>query len=149
MMTKAIWTRDAHLRLLAMAAGRARKSLAVPISRGGERRYRLRGRPVIPVGQPVRDGEAIAASIAKKGITELLHFTTNAGLAQIVNSEGVKARTRLESDQYLDSSILRTPPIGARTGVLGLCQSVGNDYQHSFFSVSRPRTLLKTFFGSS
>lgn len=40
--------------------------------------------------------------IIKRGITEVLHFTTNSGMTGILASNAVKSRKRLSEDKYLE-----------------------------------------------
>ena len=52
---------------------------------------------------PVQDaGAQVTAYTAARGITEILHFTTNKGLIGILATRAVRCRDLLESDQYLE-----------------------------------------------
>jgi len=52
---------------------------------------------------PVQDvGAQIAAYANSRGITEILHFTTNKGLIGVLAKQAVLCRDLLESDQYLE-----------------------------------------------
>lgn len=45
---------------------------------------------------------SISDTLAKRGITEALHFTTDTGLTGIFASKALKARSRLSVDKYLE-----------------------------------------------
>jgi hypothetical protein len=53
--------------------------------------------PLLPAG----DGEVLTYA-AERGITEVLHFTTNKGLTGILATGAVKSRRRLDSDKHIE-----------------------------------------------
>jgi len=57
--------------------------------------------------------------VAKRGITEVLHFTTNRGLAGILASRGVKARNQLPADKFVEHVYGPTCKVRRDTSWLG------------------------------
>lgn len=55
-------------------------------------------------------GQAVLARARQRGITEILHFTTNRGLIGILAAEKLLSHDRLKEDEYLDNIRLLNSP---------------------------------------
>lgn len=55
-------------------------------------------------------GAAVLANARRRGITEILHFSTNRGLVGILASEKLLSHDRLEEDEYLENIRLMNSP---------------------------------------
>ena len=77
---------------------------------------------------------SIAALVARRGIAEVLHFTTNSGLTGILASGAAKARSNLLEDTYLEHILKHNCPARGR-----------NAGWHSYVNLSITRINSRLF----